>query len=499
MKKLSKLQKKNLSKNKVKKAKRRNKKEDYPLIYQNITKNISELTNIKKIKRANTFNKFLESFNTLSIEEKIIEKIIVKEKKYENREQEEINITTNPSFHKEGDEITDKIHILENTIRNNVPKEIEYENIVFKLLHTIYENYTKYTWHCKNYRKKTGLSNQNKFCTSAIKGIKNKENPNKFKFYLINEHSELCKEDINKNVEKRKKEIEEIEKIQKTFDTKIDKEKFLNLLESYLRNNQQFNIQCRDFIKYGKLLYHKNKNNFDDFFKINDTFLKNTYYNLLKKLYDLNLENLYEYSKILENGENFCRTIIIKQLISKELKMIEHKAIIFFSDFDIKRLLVSEHLLIDGTFVYPHNYSQTIIIMYYDIIILKMIPGIFIVINNKTEEGYIDCFMYIKYYIDRLLIKNKNQVKFKTFTTDFEIALFKAFDYIFNQDKSIKHIGYYFHYVQNIRKYLQKEGFTSKYFSNLYNDIMKICRELPFKNMKGKDLMLYIKKNRKNI
>ena len=243
------------------------------------------------------------------------------------------------------------------------------------------------------------------------------------------------------------KEIEELEMMQKTVCTKIDKKKFLNLLESYLRNNQKFNVQCRDFIKYGKLLYHKNKDNLDDFFKINDTFLKNTYYNLLKKLYDLNLDNLYEYSKILENGENFCRTIIIKQLISKQLKLIEHKAIIFFTDFDIKRLIVSEHLLIDGTFVYPHNYSQTIIIMYYDIIIQKMIPGIFIVINYKTEEGYIDCFMYIKYYIDRLLIKNKNIVKFKTFTTDFEIALFKAFDYIFNKDNTIKHIGYYFHYI----------------------------------------------------
>ncbi len=35
---------------------------------------------------------------------------------------------------------------------------------------------------------------------------------------------------------------------------------------------------------------------------------------------------------------------------------------------------------------------QTIIIMYFDVVIEKMIPGIFIVINNKKEEGYIDCF-----------------------------------------------------------------------------------------------------------
>ena len=169
MKKLFKLQKKNLAKTKLKKSKYINKREDNPNIYKNITKNIRELTSIK-IKRANTFNKFLESFNTLTIEEKIIENINSNENKYGNREHEEINVKTNNSFSQEGNEITDKIHILENTVRNNVPKEIEYENIVYKLLHTINVNYTKFTWYCKNYRKKKGLSsNQKKFCTSTIK------------------------------------------------------------------------------------------------------------------------------------------------------------------------------------------------------------------------------------------------------------------------------------------------------------------------------------------
>ena len=87
---------------------------------------------------------------------------------------------------------------------------------------------------------------------------------------------------------------------------------------------------------------------------------------------------------------------MIKQLISKDNKIIDHKAIIFFFDFDIKRLIVSEHLYIDGTFFYLYDSIQTIIIMYYDIITTKLIPGIFIMINNKTEEGYRDCFLYIK-------------------------------------------------------------------------------------------------------
>ena len=117
-------------------------------------------------------------------------------------------------------------------------------------------------------------------------------------------------------------------------------------------------------------------------------------------LYPTNIENIYEYSKVLQNEENFCRYITIKLIICKNNRCIDYKAMIFFSDFDIKRLVNSEHILIDGTFIYPEGYLQTIVIMNYDYIIDKMIPGIFIIINNKTEEGYIDCLIYIKYYIE---------------------------------------------------------------------------------------------------
>lgn len=112
---------------------------------------------------------------------------------------------------------------------------------------------------------------------------------------------------------------------------------------------------------------------------------------------------------------------------------------------------------------------QTIIIMYYDVIIEKMLPGIFIIINNKTEEGYQASFTYIKEYIKKLLNNNLKKLKFKTFTTDFEIALFKAFNEVFNEEKNIKHIGCYFHYLQNIRKYLQKNGLTSIKNIEYYN------------------------------
>ena len=44
---------------------------------------------------------------------------------------------------------------------------------------------------------------------------------------------------------------------------------------------------------------------------------------------------------------------------------MENKSFIFFSDFDIRRIMESEHLLINVIFIYPKNYMQNIII-YHD-------------------------------------------------------------------------------------------------------------------------------------
>ena len=195
----------------------------------------------------------------------------------------------------------------------------------------------------------------------------------------------------------------------------------------------------------------------------------------------LNLEDIYDYSKF-SNNSNFCRCVTVKQLVTKNKKTIDHKAIIFFSDFDIKRFINSEHILLDGTFIYPIGFMQTIIFMYYDNISDKMIPGIFIIINNKTYEGYVDCFIYIKNYIYKLN-NNEEKINIKTFTTDFEIALYHAFNIVFNKNKNIRHIGCFFHYMQNIRKFLQKNNLTTLKTKPIYNVVINFCKKLPFENL----------------
>ena len=86
--------------------------------------------------------------------------------------------------------------------------------------------------------------------------------------------------------------------------------------------------------------------------------------------------------------------------------MILSKFIIFYSDYDIVRLISSHHILMDATFVTIETFYQTLIIMYYDIYTGKMIPALFICMDNKTMEGYLFVFQYIKYYILKI-IKNK--------------------------------------------------------------------------------------------
>ena len=51
------------------------------------------------------------------------------------------------------------------------------------------------------------------------------------------------------------------------------------------------------------------------------------------------LDCIIDNTKRINNDEYLCRNISIKQLINKEKKLIEHKGKIFFSDFNIKRLI----------------------------------------------------------------------------------------------------------------------------------------------------------------
>ena len=172
---------------------------------------------------------------------------------------------------------------------------------------------------------------------------------------------------------------------------------------------------------------------------------------------------MYIYANKLQNGEDFARSNISAIVLTNENKKLEHKHMIFFSDYDIRRFIASEHILINGTFSYPKGYCQTIIIMYMDVIVLKMLPVIFIISNNKTYEGYKIIFEDLLKKINKFTKINKSKLKMKTITSDFELALYSVFKDIFiNEIPDLEHIGCYYHYIYNIRKNLIKLGYGTK-------------------------------------
>ena len=129
------------------------------------------------------------------------------------------------------------------------------------------------------------------------------------------------------------------------------------------------------------LIYHeKNK------IKIKKNHLKYVFNKFKNICFPRMLDEIYEYCKYIEELGYFCRAVSRASILDEKQQIIDHSHLIFFTELSIKRLIISENLLIDGTFIYPKGYYQTINIMFYDPIIFKMIPGIFISINNKNNR-----------------------------------------------------------------------------------------------------------------
>ena len=159
------------------------------------------------------------------------------------------------------------------------------------------------------------------------------------------------------------------------------------------------------------------------YFDLSTTHFKNLYAKQKNEINPNNLEDIFKYSKDINNFGEFCRGYEEKILINEKNEKFNHKHMIFFSNFDFKRLYVSKHILIDGTYVFPSGFVQTIIILYYDYIVFKFIPSIYILINNKNTIGYEHAFRDINEYIIKYKSKIKEELQWETYTSDFELAL----------------------------------------------------------------------------
>ena len=64
-----------------------------------------------------------------------------------------------------------------------------------------------------------------------------------------------------------------------------------------------------------------------------------------------------------------------------------------------------------------------LVILYYDNEKNKRFPGLFALINNKQEEGYLYLFNKIK---NILTIEGTKELSLKSYTTDFELGLINS-------------------------------------------------------------------------
>ena len=131
---------------------------------------------------------------------------------------------------------------------------------------------------------------------------------------------------------------------------------------------------------------------------------------------------------LFEDIGPMVRSYEVKLIANERNERLEHKHIIFFIDFHFKRMFSSNHILIDCTYIFLIGFAQTMIIMYYDTILYKFIPGIFVLINNKTSNGYQHIFRDIIEMIQSYEKEIKVNLNCSLITTHFEKALIRSIE-----------------------------------------------------------------------
>ena len=115
-------------------------------------------------------------------------------------------------------EITNDVTYDNSVIKYNTPTIIYYNNKEFKINTRKYYEQYEATWKCSNFRRsKDKPIDQKYYCNAGIKGIRDAISTNKYKFFLLEDHSENCSNiriskrkevsDINQNKYKDEKKV----------------------------------------------------------------------------------------------------------------------------------------------------------------------------------------------------------------------------------------------------------------------------------------------------
>lgn len=314
----------------------------------------------------------------------------------------------------------------------------------------------KISWKCKIYRSNEHkLKGSKRLCYGQISLYKSSNS-----IYLEKNHSEYCdsiKKIIPDNIENIDEEI-------------FKKCKLEAILLKKIENNPL--ISYEEFSKEAKTYY--------DTLKCNFTIFPTTFFNLYKKI--RNDSGLFNIEYVIKNNLTVDKFPFFRKAnyeVNPFKKNHISKYLIWASDYHLNKMKKSTSFIIDGTFIRPFGYYQTLIIMYLENDSNKYIPGCYILLNSKTEFNYKESLKFLK---SKLINNETENIKLTTITCDFEIALINSISVVFN---NIHKVGCYFHYKQCLRRNAQKLGLMNK---SLVIDTNKLINcELgifPFKNFK---------------
>lgn len=215
------------------------------------------------------------------------------------------------------------------------------------------------------------------------------------------------------------------------------------------------NIYDRNlFKKTFKDLY--NDKNIDYDFPLNDNFLSNIISkwknNSIRFIKSVALKEIKDYENRLILRE--YRNIPLEN--NSKIKISSLEYIIWANSENLKRIKVSKNLFVDGTFHHPPEFYQLLIIMYKDVITNLKLPGIYILLNSKTELIYDLVFESL---IKIIWYNNLMDIKVETIVTDQELALIKVIKKYF---PNARRISCLFHCKQNILRNLRVYGLMKK-------------------------------------
>ena len=310
------------------------------------------------------------------------------------------------------------------------------------------------SWRCTIYRHKECIQRgrNNKLCYGTITYNKTTK-----EVCLSNNHSEYCNE-LNKedpiNLADVNNEI-------------LKKERLLNIMNEYFNKNPTINL-----VNFSKECLKK-YNELQCKFNITDTTWKNML-NKIKYYNNNSIDIILKKNKTLDGYQFFRKSNYIYNPFLKKDKI--SKYIIWVSDYNINRIKNNFNFYIDGTFVRPVSYQQTLIFMYFDEQTELYVPGIYILMNNKLKSSYIEIFNYINSNILNNINENNKNI---TITLDFESGLIESIKEVFFNAKMV---GCYFHFKQALVRNAKKLGFGKNNYKNkllqLINNELGI---LPFK------------------